>query len=109
MVKQHFPEKTITVTSFDKPYMTEELKQIRRRRQRVYRREGKSQKYIELKKEFDSKLKAQSFKYQQKIAEKVAQGSISNTYRALRKLEFGGSVTQSSFDLPSYHLGFSRI
>ena len=55
-----------------------------------------------MKKEFDSKLKAQSLKYQQKIAEKVAQGSISNTYRALRKLEFGGSVTQSSFDLPSY-------
>ena len=49
-----FPLKTISFTEFDKPYMTEELKKIRRKRQRIYRKEGKSDTYLELKNTFDS-------------------------------------------------------
>ena len=53
MVENIFPEKTITVTNFDKPYMTQELKKLRRQRQRIYRKEGKSCKYIEIRQKLD--------------------------------------------------------
>ena len=76
MIKEHFPEKTIKITNHDKPYITENLKRLRRRRQRVYQKEGKSEKYIELKNEFDYKLKLEAEKYQDKIQNEITQGNI---------------------------------
>ena len=100
MVMKHFPEKTITVTNYDKPYITQELKKLRRQRQRVYRKFGKCKKYIDLRNQFDLKLKIEANKYQEKIKDEIRQGNISNSYKALRKLEFGPSVDNSSFQLP---------
>ena len=48
----HFPLKKITVTPFDKPWITEELKKIKRSRQRVYRKEGRSSHYLKIKEEY---------------------------------------------------------
>jgi hypothetical protein len=42
----HFPPKKISITPFDKPWITEELKTIRRRRQRIYRKEGRSSSFL---------------------------------------------------------------
>ena len=42
MVDQHFPKQTVTSTQGEKPYFTEELKQLRRQRDRIYQRTGKS-------------------------------------------------------------------
>ena len=53
LIKINFPEKAVTILDFDKPYITEELKLIRRQRQRTYQKHGKSAKYIELKDLFD--------------------------------------------------------
>ena len=57
LIENNFPEKVVTISDFDKPYITEELKLIRRQRQRTYQKHGKSAKYIELKELFDKKLK----------------------------------------------------
>ena len=53
LVDVHFPTKKITISPYDKAWMTEELKIIRGRRQRIYRCEGRSQRYLAVKKEFD--------------------------------------------------------
>ena len=99
LVNDCFPEKVITITEFDKPYMTQELKQLRRKRQRVYRRAGKCDQYIALKKEFDSKLKREAEKYHIKILEEVSDGKRGNPYKALRKLELGYKECKNSFSL----------
>ena len=49
LIENIFPEKTVTISEWDKPYMTEELKLLRRKRQRTYRKGGRSAKYPLLK------------------------------------------------------------
>ena len=51
------PEKKIRVTKKDKEYITAELKNLDRKKKREWSKNGKSQKYISLKSEFDQKLK----------------------------------------------------
>ena len=97
-----FPLKTISFTEFDKPYMTEELKKIRRKRQRIYRKEGKSDTYLELKNTFDSKLKNEAQKYRSKILDQVSQGKMAGSYKALRKLEFTYDDPAPTFILPHH-------
>ena len=82
----HFPLKRISISPYDKPWITEELKSIRRRRQRIYRKEGRSEAYLELKCEFDTKLNAESDKYCNKIHEEVTNGKRGSSYSAIRRL-----------------------
>ena len=103
LIEKTFPEKTVTVSDYDKPYMTEELKLLRRRRQRLYRKHGKCAEYLALKKLFNEKLRQQAEKYRLKIINEVNEGKRSNLYSALRKLEPGyEDKKQSTFTLPSH-------
>jgi hypothetical protein len=52
LVDIHFPPKKISISQYDKPYMTEELRSIIRQRQRLYRKEGRSNNYLEVRQEF---------------------------------------------------------
>ena len=62
-VDKFFPEKEILAGPEDKPYFTEELRQIKRRRQRIYAKYGRRhRKYISLKQIFDDKLKHEARK-----------------------------------------------
>ena len=99
----HFPLKRITITPYDKPWVTEELKLLRRRRQRLYRKEGRSSSYLKVKEEFDKKLKSEVDKYTNKLKEEVANGKRGSTYTAIRKL--GNRPFDSSpntFDIPEF-------
>ena len=100
LIEHTFPEKKITVSDRDKPYMTEELKSLRRQRQRLYRKSGRSSKYLAVRNQFDAKLKLEAEKYRLKILAEVAQGKRTNSYAALRKLEFGSVVKNGNFKLP---------
>ena len=102
VVEELFPEKTVSITSFDKPYMTQELKQLRRRKQRAYRKGSKSDAYLKLKAEFDTKLKREALKYKNKILQEVSEGRRSNPYKALRKLEFKFQEQSNKFTLPNH-------
>ena len=93
IVEKTFPEKTVTISDRDKPYMTEELKLLRRQRMRCYSKGGRSEKYLSLLKKFELKMKIEAEKYHQKILSEVAEGKRNNTYSALRKLEFGHDHT----------------
>ena len=46
LMEIHFPLKRISVSPYDKPWMCEELRILRRCRQRVYMKQGRSTKYL---------------------------------------------------------------
>ena len=74
----HFPMKRISISSYDKPWITEELKSLRRRRQRIYSKEGRSLAYLQAKHEFDTKLKVAAEKLIAKINDEVTNGNRSS-------------------------------
>ena len=103
LIANTFPEKEVTISNWDKPYMTEELRAIRRQRQRVYIKQGWSAKYLGLKQKFDQKIKIEAEKYHIKIVKEVTEGKRNNSYAALRKLEIGNNDgKRSNFTLPSH-------
>ena len=57
MIENFFPEKTVTISDRDKPYMTEDLKLLRRQRMRAYSKGGRCEKYLALLKRFESKMR----------------------------------------------------
>ena len=103
LIEDTFPEKIVTISDYDKPYITEKLKYLRRQRQRLYRKHGKCTKYLALKKLFIEKLRQEAEKYRLKIINEVNEGKRNNLYSALRKLEPGyEDKKQSTFTLPSH-------
>ena len=103
MVETSFPEKIVKISNWDKPYMTQELKQLRRKRQRIYRLKGKCQKYVQLKAEFDQKIKKEAEKFRQKILAEVKSGKLGSSYSALRKLDANfNEKKKCGFTLPSH-------
>ena len=103
LVNEVFPQKTVSISDHDKPYMTEELKLLRRQRQRIYRKKGRNPEYLSLKAKFDQKLKSEAMKYEERIKNEVIEGNRSSSYSALRKLGGGGKETgYRSFILPSH-------
>ena len=68
LVSETFPERKIIVKSDDRPYFTENLRKLKRMRQRHYYKHGRSEKYLELKANFEEKLNTEKLKYIEKIA-----------------------------------------
>ena len=104
LTNKTFPFKTVLVKSDDKPHFTEELRLIKRQRQRIYQREGKSEKYLKKKTEFKEKEKKEACKHREKIVEEVMAGKRCSAYKAIRKLGDGPEDTfkKKSFILPSH-------
>ena len=74
LVCETFPEKEITISPEDKPYFNENLRVLKRRRQREYTRHGRSVKYLEIKNIFEEKLNCEMVKYMDKIMVEVTEG-----------------------------------
>ena len=53
LVSSTFPEKVITVSPEDQPYFNEDLRNLKRKRQREYSCHGKPQKYLDIRNKFD--------------------------------------------------------
>ena len=74
-VDKVFPMKQIQVGPADKPYFMEELRQLKRKRQRAYQLHGRrNSKYKSLKQSFDLKLLNEAKKYQTRIENEVVNG-----------------------------------
>ena len=102
--KNHTSDR-IANTFQEKTYFTEELRPIRRQRQRIYRISGRSTKYLELKDKYNKRLQAKQDS--QKILSEVSKGKRKNSYTALRKLESGENISKkSSFTLPLQFIKF---
>ena len=105
LVDNAFPKKFVFIGDQDQPYFTEELRQIKRRRQRAYAAHGKrSDRYTALRRQFDDKLKHEATKYIDKIETEVAEGKRASAYNAIRKLgnRPGEGSRNGSFTLPSF-------
>ena len=104
ITNDHFPLKKVTVTQGELPYFNEELKIMRRQRDRVYVKEGKSAKYQELQRKFQIKLRCEATKYKDKIIQEVADGKRGSSYNAIRKLGDGpcDADKRKEFTIPSY-------
>ena len=98
-----FPLKSITISSQDQVWFTEELRALRRSKMREYDRHGKSQKYSELKEKFDQKFQNEIRKYRQKVELEVLEGKRGSYYPAIKKLGLRPWDTpQPTFQLPDY-------
>ena len=87
LVDEFFPEKKVMVAPEEKPYFTEELRQLKRKRQRAYAKHGRrSIKYKRLKEIFDLKLQSESQKYILKIQKEIQEGKRGSGYKSIRKL-----------------------
>ena len=103
LVENSFSEKQITIKSDDKPYFKENLRRLKRQRQREYYKHGRSMKYLELKEKFEEKLKIEKLKYIQKVCSEVVEGSRGSKYPALQRLGFRpGQESESRFVLPEH-------
>ena len=103
LVDHYCPKKVISFRPTDKPYITENMKQIKRQTMREYEKHGKSQKYFNLKQSFENKMQSEAGKYKNKVIEEVVNGNRGSTYAALRKLgERPGENNSNSFSLPVF-------
>ena len=80
------PQKSMKIGSQDKPFITQELKNIHRRKSREYTKNGKSRKYRSLKSEFELKYKNEAFKYIKKNVEDLKESNPGKAFRTLKKL-----------------------
>ena len=86
IINKIVPKKSIKVSTKDKPWMNMNLKKLRRQRQRIYAKEGKSLKYKQIKKEFEDEKRKSAESYKDKILDDLKEGRIHNSYKSLRKL-----------------------
>ena len=101
LVDQFFPWETVTFSSFDQPFFPERLRTLRRERLREYRRNGKSEKYIHLKNNFDQMFKKAAHSYKDKVINEVKEGKRGCAYRAIKKITSSPS-DNDGFSLPSH-------
>lgn len=104
MVDQCFPWKTVTVRAGELPYLTEDLKKLRRLRDRTYGTQGRSPTFIRISEEFEAKNQNEAQKYKAKIIEEVREGKRGSGYSAIRKLGDcpGSHDRHGQFTVPSY-------
>ena len=72
---------------------------------RIYRKQGRSPKYHEIKDAFDNKLKAAAMKYKEKIIAQVSEGKRGSSYPAIRKLgcrDFEVLNNNDTFEIPEF-------
>ena len=103
MIDDHFPVKTITVSENDQPWITNDLKKLKRLRQREYCKHGKSNRYFDLKNEFLKKQVEAVKHYTDKIMNEVKEGQRTSCYKSLRKLGVRtGDCKDELFKLPGH-------
>ena len=104
LLDKHFPTKSVSVSIVDKPWFTEELRKLKRKRQRIYTKEGKSAKWTTTMEEFVTEQKKAVEKFKGKIDSDVLEGNRCSSYSALRILGVRDSEANSfgHFDLPDH-------
>jgi hypothetical protein len=102
LVDHFFPLKNVLVSSYDQPFFNDRLRLLRRQRQRIYRKEGRSIKYTEVKTAFNNAFKQEAHQYKDKIIAEVSEGKRGSAYKALKKLGSGNPEVEDSFNIPSH-------
>ena len=102
IVEETFPLKSIQISDYGQPWLTEELRSLKRTRMTEYSRHGNSAEHTELKAKFDRKFQTEVEKYKQKIELEVTEGKRDSYYSAIKKLGLRpGEVSQPLISAPS--------
>ena len=98
---KHFPVKTVKISHKDKPWINFELKKLDRLKKREWVKKGKSPKYLELKKKFDTKYKEALEKYLNKNVRELMAADPGKAYSTLKRLgaKPGDELDNASFDI----------
>ena len=97
------PQKVIFSRPNETPWITEDLKVLKRKIMREYERKGKSLNYHNLKSSYDTKLQNEAQKYRSKLENEILSGDRNSCYAALRKLGARpGSENMNTFTLPTH-------
>ena len=94
--------KEMRIGSQDKPFITAELKKIDRRKRREYQKRGKTEKFLQLKKQFDFKYKEAAEKYLNKHMEELRVAKPGQAFSVLKRL---GAQPGESTDSNTFSLG----
>jgi hypothetical protein len=82
----------------ESPWVTEDMKNVKRQILREYEKKGKAVKYFALKYSYDEKLRSGVQKYRAKLQDDILSGNRNSSYAALRKLGVrSGDVTANTF------------
>ena len=98
------PLKEIKLSSKDKPFISAELKQIDRKRNREYVKRGKTEKYKNLESLFQAKYKIEAEKHLKKSMDALKETNPGKAYGLLKKMgaQPGEDINTNSFTLPSH-------
>ena len=98
------PEKVMKIGPQDKLFITAELKRISRLKNREYIKNGKSEKYLTIKKKFDTKYKEEAQKYLQKRLDDLGEAKPGQVFNVLKRLgaQPGDCTDGGTFSLPAY-------
>ena len=104
IINNFCPEKIIVERPGSNPFMTEDMKVLKRKTMREYEKRGKSSKYLDLRTNLDQKIKKEKLKYKDKVLDQVFNGTRSSSYAAIRRLgeRPGDACAGSSFILPEH-------
>ena len=80
------PTKRVKLGMNDKPYITAELKTLKRRRHREYCKRGKSKKYYSLKNQFETKYLKAAQDYMTKNKEALKQSNPAQTFGIFKRM-----------------------
>ena len=96
------PEKSLKISSHDKPFITAELKMLHRQKNREYCKRGKYLKYMQLKKRFDDLYKSEAKKFVAKSVQELKTSDPGKMYRILKRLgsKPDDEDTETAFALP---------
>ena len=99
-----FPKKITKLCNQDKPFMTSELKALKRKRMREYVANGKSIKYLRLKKEFKEKFEKEGEAFLRKNIDNLKVTNLGQAYNILKRMgaKPGDGDEKSTFTLPSH-------
>ena len=103
-LNQFCPEKEFKLSSQDRPFITAELRKIKRQKSREYIKRGKTQKYKNLDKLFETKYKIEAGKYLNKNLEALRNTNPGQAYSILKKMgaEPGDCIDANTFTLPNH-------
>ena len=107
-VDTFFPLKNIRVPINQKPWFNHKVKELSQNKKKIFKKEGRSQKYKELVKQYNLIKQASIKKYVEKTTNDVSDPNKSNIHKILKKLGAKpGELTKPVFHLPE-HDGFSK-
>ena len=98
------PEKTVKISSQDKPWITGDLKKLHRQKCREYIKRGKSLKYKNLSNQFKEKYKLEAEKFLRKNMDNLMECKPGQAYNILKKMgaQPGDCIDANTFTLPSH-------